>query len=75
MGWVLLLYYKDPHELLAPLWLVSLLVGSFYIQVICYPSLHFCVMLERLRATLFLNKYENEGRKLAIFMITITVCY
>nr|CAD2178830.1 unnamed protein product [Meloidogyne enterolobii] len=69
---VLLLYYKDPHELLAPLWLVSLLVGSFYIQVICYPSLHFCVMLERLRATLFLNKYENEGRKLAIFMITIT---
>nr|CAD2180605.1 unnamed protein product [Meloidogyne enterolobii] len=38
---IILLYYKDPHELLTPLWLDSILVGSFYLQTICYPSLHF----------------------------------
>nr|CAD2154545.1 unnamed protein product [Meloidogyne enterolobii] len=29
-------------------------------------------MLERLRATLFLNKYENAGRKLTVIMIIIS---
>nr|CAD2197133.1 unnamed protein product [Meloidogyne enterolobii] len=65
---LILLFYKDPKELLTPLWLVCFLLGPFYIQILCYPSLHFCIMLERLRATLFLEKYENEGRKLAVFM-------
>ncbi|CAK5080095.1 unnamed protein product [Meloidogyne enterolobii] len=65
---LILLFYKDPKELLTPLWLVCFLLGPFYIQILCYPSLHFCIMLERLRATLFLERYENEGKKLAVFM-------
>ena len=32
-------------------------------------------MLERLRATLFLDKYENEGRKLAVFMVLFDVSF
>jgi len=70
---LLVFIYTNPCQLLTPLWLVSILVGSLYLQQICYPTLHFCVMLERLRATLFLDKYENEGRKLTLFMIIFTV--
>nr|CAD2178110.1 unnamed protein product [Meloidogyne enterolobii] len=70
---LLVFVYTNPCQLLTPLWLVSILVGSLYLQQICYPSLHFCVMLERLRATLFLDKYENEGRKLTLFMIIFSV--
>ncbi|CAK5033784.1 unnamed protein product [Meloidogyne enterolobii] len=74
LRYILLVFiYTNPCQLLTPLWLTSILVGSLYLQQICYPSLHFCVMLERLRATLFLDKYENEGRKLTLFMIIFSV--
>ncbi|KAF7631199.1 hypothetical protein Mgra_00008573 [Meloidogyne graminicola] len=76
---LILLYYKDPCELLTPFWLAATLVGSFYLYTVCYPFLHFCIMLERLRATLFLHRYENEGRKLVVVMIIFlwvsAICY
>uniref|UniRef100_A0A1I8BKZ4 G_PROTEIN_RECEP_F1_2 domain-containing protein n=1 Tax=Meloidogyne hapla TaxID=6305 RepID=A0A1I8BKZ4_MELHA len=72
---LLIFIYNDPYQLLTPIWLVSILVGSLYLQQICYPSLHFCIMLERLRATLFLDEYENKGRKLTFFMIIFSVSF
>jgi hypothetical protein len=41
--------------------------------MLAYPAFHFCVMVERIRATLLAEKYENEGQKLGIWMVATIV--
>ena len=71
---ILLLIYTDPCELLTPFWLVALSVGPIaFFYNIAHTALHFCVMLERLRATFMAQKYEQEGRRWGICAVAIIV--
>jgi hypothetical protein len=38
-----------------------------------YPAFHFCVMIERFRATIMARKYEQEGQRLGWKMAAINV--
>uniref|UniRef100_A0A1I8B6M3 G_PROTEIN_RECEP_F1_2 domain-containing protein n=1 Tax=Meloidogyne hapla TaxID=6305 RepID=A0A1I8B6M3_MELHA len=65
---MILLY---PCDLLTPMWLVLTIYAPYYINSIAYPSFHFCIMIERVRATILAEKYEKEGRLLGIYMCLI----
>uniref|UniRef100_A0A914N925 G_PROTEIN_RECEP_F1_2 domain-containing protein n=1 Tax=Meloidogyne incognita TaxID=6306 RepID=A0A914N925_MELIC len=65
---ILLYTYNDPCDLLTPIWLVLVIHAPYFINTLAYPSFHFCIMIERARATLFAENYEKEGRLLGIYM-------
>jgi hypothetical protein len=50
-----------------------LLFGPAYLQTFGYPALHFCLMVERVRATVLAEKYEREGQQLGIWMVAAIV--
>lgn len=70
---ILFYTYKNPCELLAPLWLSAVFLGPTVVYAIAYPALHFCVMIERFRATVLAERYENEGQRLGYFMVAVIV--
>jgi len=43
--------------------------------MIAYPALHFCVLIERVRATMLAEKYEREGQRLGVIMVLVIVSY
>jgi len=67
--------YNDPCDLLTPIWLVLVIHAPYFINTLAYPSFHFCIMIERARATLFAENYEKEGRLLGIYMSLFVVSY
>uniref|UniRef100_A0A183BIK2 G_PROTEIN_RECEP_F1_2 domain-containing protein n=1 Tax=Globodera pallida TaxID=36090 RepID=A0A183BIK2_GLOPA len=56
----------DPCQYLTPVWLAYLLRMPAYIYLIASPLFHFAIMIERVRATIFVRKYEREGLKCGI---------
>ncbi|KAF7635236.1 hypothetical protein Mgra_00005351 [Meloidogyne graminicola] len=61
-------YNNNSCNLLTPIWLVLTIYAPYYINSIAYPLFHFCIMIERIRATILAEKYENENYKLGILM-------
>jgi len=47
--------------------------GPAYLHMLAYPLFHFCVLVERVRATLLAEKYEQEGQRLGIWMVAAIV--
>ncbi|CAK5048542.1 unnamed protein product [Meloidogyne enterolobii] len=72
---ILLYTYRNPCDLLTPVWLVLSIYAPYFINTIAYPFFHFCIMIERARATLLAEKYEKEGRLLGIFMSLAVVSF
>uniref|UniRef100_A0A914HVH0 G-protein coupled receptors family 1 profile domain-containing protein n=1 Tax=Globodera rostochiensis TaxID=31243 RepID=A0A914HVH0_GLORO len=58
--------YTDPCQYLTPVWLAYLLRMPAYIYLIASPLFHFAIMIERVRATIFVRRYEKEGFKCGI---------
>ncbi|KAF7632443.1 hypothetical protein Mgra_00008138 [Meloidogyne graminicola] len=54
--------YKDNCELLTPTWLVVFFVFPNYFYLIANSGVHFLIMIERVRATIFIGHYENQGK-------------
>ncbi|KAL3118836.1 hypothetical protein niasHT_008183 [Heterodera trifolii] len=52
--------YSSNCELLTPVWLAFLLGSPSYIYLVAYSGIHFSIMAERFRATVFARNYENE---------------
>ena len=46
-----------------------------YIYTVAHPTLHFCIMLERLRATFMAQKYEQEGKRWGICIVVAIVIW
>lgn len=63
---ILVFLYKTPCDLLTPVWMVLAIYAPYYVYTVAFPAFHFCVMIERVRATLFAAKYEHEDRRLGI---------
>jgi hypothetical protein len=64
---ILLFYYKDPCQLLTPVWMASLFYGPYYAYSVAFPALHFTATMERIRATFNAEQYELlEGRRLIV---------
>ncbi|KAI3415660.1 hypothetical protein GPALN_005253 [Globodera pallida] len=76
---VLALTYSDPCDCLSPVWLVYVVRMPFYAYIAGSPLLHFGIMVERVRATVFVRDYEKEGRKFGIgifiFMKMLTLAF
>jgi hypothetical protein len=50
-----------PCQLLTPVWLSVVLLAPNYVYSAGIPLFHFAVMAERLRATIWLRSYEQQG--------------
>ena len=68
-----MLFYREPCQLLTPIWMVVLFYGPTYLYYVAYPLFHFCVMVERVRATCLAERYEQEGRCFGICMVAVNV--
>jgi hypothetical protein len=71
---VLYFFRTSPCNLLTPTWysIVARLPG--YLHLLALPMLHFAIMCERLRATLFSTFYEKEGISFSLMEMAIIVC-
>lgn len=65
---LIMFFYTDACQLLTPLWMSELIYAPLHLHTVAYPALHFCIMLERLRATERAENYESEGHRLACWM-------
>ena len=63
---ILYFFYNHPCQLLTPIWLVPFFIGPGYLYTLAFPAFHFFIMIERYRATVLAEKYEQEGRKFHI---------
>ena len=70
---VLLFTYTSSCELLTPIWLVVVLIAPLYFYLVANSAIHFAIMLERIRATLFVRNYEREGFRCGIFGVLVVV--
>jgi hypothetical protein len=46
---------------MTPIWWSAIVRGPQYFEFFFMPLIHFTLMLERVRATLFMDQYEREG--------------
>nr|CAD2167781.1 unnamed protein product [Meloidogyne enterolobii] len=60
---ILVYTYSDNCNLLTPVWLAVVLIAPNYFYLIANTCIHFLIMLERVRATIFVRHYEREGIK------------
>ncbi|KAL3093348.1 hypothetical protein niasHS_005862 [Heterodera schachtii] len=67
----LALTYSDPCDCLSPVWLVYAVRMPFYLYIAGSPMLHFAIMIERVRATLFVHNYERAGTKFAVGILAL----
>ncbi|KAL3101846.1 hypothetical protein niasHS_003255 [Heterodera schachtii] len=71
--------FSDPCQCLTPIWLAFLLRMPAYVYLVASPLFHFGIMVERVRATIFVGKYEREGIKcgigITIFMWLLAVLF
>jgi hypothetical protein len=65
---ILLFVYKNPCDLLTPIWMVFVIFAPYYVYTIAFPAFRFCIMAERVRATFCAEKYENENRWMGTIM-------
>uniref|UniRef100_A0A914I0J7 G-protein coupled receptors family 1 profile domain-containing protein n=1 Tax=Globodera rostochiensis TaxID=31243 RepID=A0A914I0J7_GLORO len=58
---ILFYFYSSNCDLRTPAWLAFVLTAPPYLYLAANPGIHFFIMAERCRATLFARHYENEG--------------
>uniref|UniRef100_A0A1I8BD54 G_PROTEIN_RECEP_F1_2 domain-containing protein n=1 Tax=Meloidogyne hapla TaxID=6305 RepID=A0A1I8BD54_MELHA len=63
--------YTDNCNLLTPVWLAVVLIAPNYFYFIANTCIHFLIMFERVRATIFVKNYEREGIKFAVGGIVV----
>jgi hypothetical protein len=56
-----------------PIWWSAIVRGPQYFECVFMPLIHFTLMLERVRATLFMDKYEQEGRHFGLISLLTVV--
>uniref|UniRef100_A0A914HXN8 G protein-coupled receptor n=1 Tax=Globodera rostochiensis TaxID=31243 RepID=A0A914HXN8_GLORO len=66
---ILLYTYSNACDLLSPVWMVPVFMGPYQVYSVAYPSFHFAVTFERIRATFLAHKYEKMGPQLIIKII------
>ncbi|KAL3074466.1 hypothetical protein niasHS_015296 [Heterodera schachtii] len=66
---LLLFFYTNACDLLSPVWMVPVFMGPYQVYSVAYPSLHFAVTFERIRALFLVHQYEHMGPKLIIAIV------